>query len=313
MKKMLLSILIILTTSVNSQDGVLRAVGEPIKIAGGEGEFYMAPAFAPDGSRIAFTSVQYTGLYILELETNTIDRISDEMGAGFGYLWSDDSESIVARVSKYDGPRRLSAIKIFDIGERREHTILEYQIGVSGLPRWSETGDAVILYSREGIEIIPAVRDNRDRGTETEPQPELPAIVPGAFPAHDLQSIDPFPGEVYLSAVTSPDSRRIAFTVMGGDMFTVNTDGSGLTNLGRGYRPQWSPDSEYLVYMISEDDGYNYTASDIYAVKYDGTGRVQLTDDVNRLFMNPAWSPDGSRIVMHEMNNGEIYLLEVAQ
>jgi Tol biopolymer transport system component len=313
MKKLLLSILMILTTSVNAQDSVLRAVGEPVKIAGGDGEFYMAPAFAPDGSKIAFTSVQYTGLYILDLGTNTIDRISDEMGAGFGYLWSDDSESIVARVSRYEGPRRLSAIKIFDISEREEHMILDYRTGVSGLPRWSETGKGVILYSRERIEIFPGVRDNRDRGTEAEPQADVPAIVPGTLPTRDLQSIDPFPGEVYLSAVTSPDNLRIAFTVMGGDMFTVNTDGSGLTNLGRGYRPQWSPDGEYLVYMISEDDGYNYTASDIYAVRYDGTGGVQLTDDVNRLFMNPAWSPDGSRIVMHEMNNGEIYLLEIAQ
>lgn len=313
MKSFLFFLIVWTTTTVYAQDAMVSAADEPVKLAGGNGEFYMAPKYSPDGSRIAFTSAQYRGLYVLDIAGNSIGQVTDEMGAGFGFLWSGDSGSLVGRVSKYEGPGRLSAVKIFDLDDGQEHIVVDYRRNLSGVPQWSETGDAVVMYSRGRMEIFNTTIHSRDRGDDTVIQDDIPHVVAGTVPAMDIETLDPFPGETYLSAVTSPTNNRIVFGVMGGNMYVVNTDGSELTDLGRGFRPQWSPGGDYIVYMISEDDGHNYTASDIYAVRYDGTGHVRLTDDANRLFMNPSWSPDGSWIVFNDMNDGAIYILEIAK
>lgn len=298
---------------VLAQGGQLSAAGEPEMLISKEGEFLMAPKWSPDGTMIAFTHSRYRGLYVYHIEDSAIEQISNEESAGFGFSWSDDSRSILARVSKYEGVRRLTAIKVFDLVEGEEEIVLDYRAGVSGIPQWAETDDAVVLYSHGQTQIMRAPGDNQGLQEPMEMQAEQSLIRAGTMPARDIESIDPFPGEQYLNAVSSPDKERIVFEVMGGDMHVVNTDGTGLTNLGRGDRPQWSPDGEYIVYMITEDDGHNYTASDIYAIRTDGTGQTRLTDSPSHLFMNPSWSPDGSRIVFNDMNDGKIYVIEVSR
>lgn len=56
----------------------------------------------------------------------------------------------------------------------------------------------------------------------------------------------------------------------------------------------WSPDSSRLVYMREPPDGSQ--PSDVWSIKLDGTGAMQLTHDTADSF-SPAWSPDGSQIV----------------
>ncbi len=310
---LLMFICLISTGIVLAQGGQLSVIGEPEVLIQEEGEFYMAPVWSPDGSMIAFTQPRYNGLVIFHIDEGRVELVTDEESAGFGFSWSEDSRSLLARVSKYEGVRRLTAIKVFSIADKEQEIVLDYRPGVSGIPRWATPNDAVALYSHGQTMIMQTSGDNRSAWQEMSIQSESSLISEGTMPARDIESIDPFPGEQYLNAVYSPDKRRIVFEVMGGDMYVVNTDGTGLTNLGLGYRPQWSPDGDYVVYMITEDDGHNYTASDIHAIRADRTGQIRLTDSPSQLFMNPSWSPDGSRIVFNDMNDGRIYVLEVSR
>jgi len=298
---------------VLAQGEQLSVDGEPEVLVSREGEFFMSPLWSPDGSMIAFTQPRYNGLLTFNIDDGRIEQITDEESAGFGFSWSEDSRSLLARVSRYEGVRRLTAIKVFSIADKEQEIVLDYRTGISGIPRWAAPDDAVALYSRGQTMIMQTSGDNRSAWQEMSIQSESSFVREGTMPVRDIESIDPFPGEQYLNAVYSPDKRRIVFEVMGGDMYVVNSDGSGLTNLGLGYRPQWSPDGDYIVYMITEDDGRNYTASDIYAIRADGTGQIRLTDSPSQLFMNPSWSPDGSRIAFNDMNDGRIYVLEVSR
>ena len=78
------------------------------------------------------------------------------------------------------------------------------------------------------------------------------------------------------------------------DLWIVNEDGSGLTNLtdDPGYEgnAEWSPDGRRIAF--DSDKAGN---ADIFVMKEDGTGRKRLTSSkVEELW--PTWSPNGRRI-----------------
>jgi Tol biopolymer transport system component len=113
----------------------------------------------------------------------------------------------------------------------------------------------------------------------------------------------------------SPDGWRIAFTFAPteqGDIYVINHDGSGLTQLtshiSSEQAPSWSPDGTRIAFARSTT---KEGLEDIYVIDADdGGNEVQLTSDPARDFV-PAWSPGGSKIAFTSERDGnlEIYLM----
>ena len=61
--------------------------------------------------------------------------------------------------------------------------------------------------------------------------------------------------------------------------------------------------------MVDRDDGYTFTASNLFISSIDGKNRFQLTS-ADRIDLYPEWSPDGNEIVF-ATNEGQIYLLNL--
>jgi Tol biopolymer transport system component len=139
---------------------------------------------------------------------------------------------------------------------------------------------------------------------------------------------------IWESLGWSPDGSKLAFTSDGDgtdnyyDVFTVNADGSGFTNVsahrGPAWSPSWSPDGSKLAYSngivytvnadgsgfkgLTDGDGSGEPVwspngskiafdrnHDIYVMNADGSGQTRLTDTTDEE-ERPAWSPDGSEI-----------------
>jgi WD40-like Beta Propeller Repeat len=95
----------------------------------------------------------------------------------------------------------------------------------------------------------------------------------------------------------SPDGMKIAFDrSVGGnvDVWVMNADGSGLTQLtndpAADFSPAWSPDGAQLAFVAARDGN-----NEIYRMKTDGTDQVRITNS-GPADTQPDWSPDGSRI-----------------
>jgi len=104
------------------------------------------------------------------------------------------------------------------------------------------------------------------------------------------------------------------------EIFSMNTDGTGQTNLTDdsawdGY-PTWSPDGTKIAFQTDRDDNElmilaivpDDLGTEIYSMNADGTDATRLSwspeDD-----MYPSWSPDGTKIVFQSDRDGdwEIY------
>ncbi|HEV7902597.1 MAG TPA: hypothetical protein VGO96_02055, partial [Pyrinomonadaceae bacterium] len=127
----------------------------------------------------------------------------------------------------------------------------------------------------------------------------------------------------------SPDGTKIAFssTRDGGDdeIYVMNADGSNVTQITYNNdidtEPTWSPDGTKIAFtrMVVQPppppnclskfcpDPPSYYINnaviqdDIYVMNADGTNEVRLTEDLGQ-DNNPAWSPDGSKLVYAHTN-----------
>jgi Tol biopolymer transport system component len=104
----------------------------------------------------------------------------------------------------------------------------------------------------------------------------------------------------------SPDGTTIAFTRVKNErkaaIFTIHTDGTGLTQLTP-YKldaasPDWSPDGSTIAFN-SYWDSPGGKAARIFKMRPDGSEMTAITSNKHGTVFSfrPSWSPDGTRIV----------------
>ena len=317
MRKLLFLFLIISCSAHVLANVGVKNFSKPKKITGGDGMVFMRPLWSPDGSRIAFTEANYHGLWIITPDGSDIKQLSDEPAAGFGFEWSSDSKAIVSRVAKYEDKYRYNAVRLFDLEKDETRLITDYRSLMPGLPHWADRDSKIYMLGKGNIEIFQSGKESNSLKKQHSKKEIIflrnELIAVGKINSKQFQIYEPVKDQRYINLVVSPDGSKIAFEVIGGNLYVMNIDGSSVINLGRGHRPQWAPDNQHLVFMITEDDGYRYLSSDIYTIKIDGSEKKRLTETDIELEMNPSWSPDGNSIAFDVMEEGAIYLIELTE
>jgi uncharacterized protein YraI len=246
------------------------------------------PAISPDGSTVAFTRIGGDhGLFLINIDGTNERRIWNGGEGLRGTTWSPDGQWIAF-------VRQSGAFRCRDLGfgiclpdnpfldDFPVTNVPEFnlsRVDINGenfrdipalntaqAPQWADEG--IVYQVSTGLEIT----------TDT-PDAETRALVQAPF---------------YQDPTWQPNGNRILFQAREGshwEIFTINSDGSGLAaltrpvtalveNLPSNVAPAWSPDGEWVVFLSNRDEENDAGAWRLWVMEADGSNQRPLPLDV---------------------------------
>ena len=241
----------------------------------------MAPVWSPDGSKIAVTSDNYTGIFVANADGSNLTQLTADAGAGYKMVWSDDSRSIIGNAKLAQGRQLVKETRSYNLA----------------------TGAVKAITPR--------------RRTVAQPGADNAAGIFGKMIANpagatsSIAALAQFKGKTVINPALSPDGSKIAFQIPGNGMWLINADGSGLRSLGQGSHPAWMPDSKNIIYTIVKDNGSMFTASTLMSANTENGKTSVLVASEGLIPMTPAVAPDGTRLVFENAIDASIYLVNL--
>jgi TolB protein len=241
-----------------------------------------APAWSPDGTKIAFTREDvYQEIYVMNADGTEQRRLTYQNGDNSYPAWSPDGTKI-AFTSTRAGTRDIFVMDP-DGGNVRRLTNNSGSSVSSVNPSWSPDGTKV-AYERSPPEWPEIYTMNVD-GTGEKALTNNPS--PDAHPDW------------------SPDGRRLVYHGNSG-VLIMNADGTEQSPLhGAGGSPAWSPDGKKVLFEATIDD-------EIAAINPDGGGLTYITRTPHLDVREPDWqplTPKSRSMTLHPPNTGGQSLL----
>ncbi len=237
--------------------------GEPINITNNPAADY-APAWSPDGTRIAFA--RNTDIFIMNADGSNAVQLTNDHLTDFAPTWSPDGSKI-AFGSLYRQPGTGIYVMNCDGGDLR--LVAQFPLfGFDG-PDWSPDGtqiafglDELYVINADGTGLVKLT----DNGSATD-----------------------------LAPSWSPDGSQIAFISSRdkgiGDVYVMDADGSNQRNLTKSSAGEdgvsWSPDGSKLAFISLRDGN-----QEVYVMDNDGDNVTRLTDHP-AADLQPSWQPVG--------------------
>lgn len=209
------------------------------------------------------------GILTQNPDGSCVQTILPDNGFPIGPVWSPNGSRIVFQGGELNDHNKLVTMN----ADGSDVTVLDDTTG-DYFPAWSPDGTRLVVSSFHDNSAVPDLHLIDADGSNRTPLTQT---------ASDAER---YP-------VWSPDGQRIAFE-MDGDIYTIQPDGGGLTNLtnhpAADSWPDWSPDGLKLVFL--SDRGGN--PDELYVMDADGANPAPLANPAYG--ETPVWSPDGMKI-----------------
>jgi TolB protein len=227
------------------------------------------------------------------------------------------NDSLVFSTRRGDGAWSLHTIRANGSGDRA----LTRGVPQGAAPAWSPDGSTIAFAVETGAtsEIWTVRPDGSDRrrvlrtaigpgDLELDWSPDGERIAFGdglarirvlTVPTGKVVAIGP---QGATSPSFAPDGRRVAFERFGTSarpsVWTMNADGTNALRLADGESPAWSPQGDLIAFTgrVEHEESWISTSYPLFVMRPDGSGRRAVTNDQHDA--KPAWSPDGTQIMM---------------
>ena len=233
--------------------------------------------WSPDGSRIAFEGrIGGNHIYLVDAKGGEATQITSGPRDDFEPSWSPDGQTI-AFTSVIGDNSRIDVVN----RDGNERT----QLGDGGGPEWSPTGNEIAFISDE--------KDNLD-------------IYLMASDGSQQRRLTTNAADEY-GPTWSPDGKHLAFfSERDGDseLFVMNADGTRQRQISDNKVVDdgavWSPDGTHIAFVSYRDGADPFTLgegnAEVYVAAPDGSFVRNVTSSPT-WEGDPAWSPNGSRLL----------------
>ena len=285
------------------------------------------PVWSPDGSRLALAGEGGNGVYVYDLNGQTLARLTDAPSSGAWFEWSPDGKGLGFKLfepaGSNDFPPQVSAVYRTDSGTVEPLVSATRRAGVPSFSaggrvaytlgnevRIADGGGATIARHDLG-HYVNLARLSPDGGWIAYNGPDeqiwLLDVVSG-----DRDRLTDLPAACF-NPVWSPDGRKLAFETVAGNLWAVDRLSRQAFALGRGAQPCWAPDSRHVLYTRTLLSKYlEIESSDLYCVRFDGKGETRLTDSPDEHEAGGNLSPDGSRLAYVSLKTGRLHVARIA-
>ncbi len=255
--------------------------------------------FSPDGASIVHTTLSYDGIWVLDIATGAQRRLTSDAGSGYNFALSPDGKTIAFRRTVQGKTWRERKQEVVTMNVASGSTQVLGAARSLSTPTFDGNSPAFI---QAGAVFNPAPSKNRVTVLGIE-SGKIQLLVNG-----QRKALDPLGNGNYIWPSLSPDKRSFVAYEMDRGAFISDLSGKVLAKLGGLDGPTWSRDGGWVIAFDELNDGHTVTGSDLFAVKPDGTGKVQLTTTADVIELYPSCSPTENKIVCHTLD-GKLLLI----
>jgi Tol biopolymer transport system component len=286
--------------------------------------FALAPtaahaAFPGANGKIAFDTTRdgNSEIYSMNPDGTSQTRLTSNGARDVYPAWSPDGSKIAFESTRDDSnptgcPGCDRNIYTMDADGTNVMRLTSDPAGDGG-PTWSPDGSKIAFSSNRAVDtatgrhVSEIYTMNSDGSAQTRLtfSPSCTSIDPTRCPQSGFPSWSPDGARIVFGSGFGPSCDDEGSCVSSADIFAINSDGSGLTNLTNlpgsvNNQPDWSPDGVKIAYTAA-----HISYPDIAIMNGDGSDRIFVTNSSSYPgAFNPVWSPDGSKISFDGCRSG---------
>ena len=258
------------------------------------------PKFNLNGEMLAFTTESYVGLHVFNLADKSIVKVSEEPGAGFQPVFSNNNERVFYKNIVYESRLRKDGVKSFDLSSKKSTEMLDPRRNLKQ-PQAFHNGfmvyaDTKLLKATTGRTALPASEYVWSDGSNL-----------NIFRDNKIFILNPVRNaNGYVWASLSPNRKMILFTAAGQGTFVCDLEGRIIARLGYLNAPVWYDDN-FVVGMQDKDDGHQILESTILMKSLDGKAE-KILSATDQIAMYPTAAANK---VAYNTSRGEIFVVEL--